>query len=198
MFDQPIQLLSPKEAAERKASSNGTPPLTQDDSIRLGRRIWQMVLAGNNRDQMAERLKIPVELLDETLYQYRLRLGLSIDHYRLADNERLDRLLLRWLPVALNGPITIQKIKAGEVFSESDFDRPLEAGKFVLQLLDKRAKILGATAQLESAGGTPGSIGAKEYGERQIVIWLREVMPSIEKITRELEVETNADSTRAD
>jgi hypothetical protein len=187
MFDQPIQLLSPQEAAERKASSN--PPPTQDDSIKLGRRIWQMALAGNNRDQIAERLKIPLELLDETLYQYRIRLGLSIDHYRLLDNERLDRLLVRWLPVALNGPITIQKIKAGEIFSESDFDRPLEAAKYVLQILDKRAKILGGTAQLESAGGTPGSLGAKEYGERQIVIWLKEVMPSIEKITRELELE---------
>jgi hypothetical protein len=189
MFEEPIQLLSPQEAAERKALSNDAPPLTQDDSVKLGRRIWQAALAGNNRDQIAERLKIPVELLDETLYQYRLRLGLSIDHYRLLDNERLDRLLLRWLPVALNGPITIQKIKAGEVFSESDFDRPMEAAKFALQLISQRPKILGATAQLESAGGTPGSFGGKEYGERQIILWLKDVMPSIEKIAREVEAE---------
>lgn len=148
-----------------------------------------MALAGNNRDQIAERLKISVELLDETLYQYVIRLGLSKDHYRLLDNERLDRLLLRWLPVALNGPITISKIKAGEVFCESDFDRPMEAGKFVLQILEKRAKILGGSAPSEAPAGPPGSIGAKEYSERNIVIWLRDVMPSIEKITRELELE---------
>jgi hypothetical protein len=186
MFDQPIQLLSPQEAAQRKASSEASEP---EQILKLGRRIWNHALAGNNRDQIAERLKISLEQLDETLYQYRLRLGLSIDHYRALDNERLDRLLVRWLPVALNGPITIQKIKAGEVFTEPDFEKPLEAAKYVLQLLDKRAKILGGTAQLESAGGTPGSIGAKEYSERNIVIWLREVMPSIEKITRELELE---------
>lgn len=192
MFDQPIQFLTEKEAAERKASFEVPAAPDPEQTTKLGRRIWQAALAGNNRDQIAERLKIPLEILDEALYAYRLRLGLSIDHYRLLDNERLDRLLLRWLPVALGGPITLQKIKAGEVFTEADFDRPMEASKHVLQILDKRAKILGGTERLETEAGPPGSIGGKEYSERNIVIWLREVMPSIEKITRELEVETNS------
>lgn len=189
MFDQPIQLLTEKEVAQRNASFETPDP---DQIIKLGRRIWQAALAGNNRDQIAERLKITLEILDEALYAYRLRLGLSMDHYRALDNERLDRLLLRWLPVALNGPITIQKIKAGETFLESDFDRPLEAGKFVLQILNNRAKILGGSEKVETAGGPPGSVGAREYTERNITIWLREVIPSIEKITRELEVEPNS------
>lgn len=189
MFDQPIQLLSEKEAAERKASFEAPDP---DQTIKLGRRIYQAALAGNNRDQIAERLKITLELFDEALYAYRLRLGLNVETYRLLDNERLDRLLLKWLPVALGGPITIQKIKAGEVFTDPDFEKPLEAAKFVLQILDKRAKILGGAEKTEAAGGMPGSVGGKEYSERTITIWLREVMPNIEKITRELEVETNS------
>lgn len=189
MFEEPIRMLSAEQAAQLKASSNDAPaPGPQDDTTKLGRRIWQLALAGNNRDQIAERLKIPLELLDETLYAYRIRLGLSIDHYRLLDNERLDRLLVRYLPIALGGPITIQKIKDGVPFCESDFDRPLKAGQFALQLMSQRTKILSATAQLEAAGGPPGTFGGKDYTERNIVIWLREVMPSIDRITRELEV----------
>jgi hypothetical protein len=189
MFEEPIRILSAEQAAELKASSNGAPaPPPSDDAAKLGRRIWQLALAGNNRDQIAERLKIPLELLDETLYAYRIRLGLSIDHYRLLDNERLDRLLVRYLPMALGGPITIQKIREGEAFCECDFDRPLKAGQFALQLMSQRTKILSASTQLEAAGGAPGSPGGKDYTERNIVIWLKEVMPSIERITRELEV----------
>jgi hypothetical protein len=179
-------MLSAEQAAQLKASSNGAPAAVQEDATKLGRRIWQLALAGNNRDQIAERLKIPVELLDETLYAYRIRLGLSIDHYRLLDNERLDRLLVRYLPMALGGPITIQKIKDGIPFCESDFDRPLKAGQFALQLMSQRTKILSASTQLEA--GSPGSFGGKDYSERNIVIWLKEVMPSIDRITRELEV----------
>lgn len=180
-------MLSAQEAAQLKANDVPVAP-PQEDTTKLGRKIWQLALAGNNRDQIAERLKIPVELLDETLYAYRVRLGLSIDHYRLLDNERLDRLLVRYLPMALGGPITIQKIRDGEPFSVSDFDRPLEAGKFALQLMSQRAKILSATGQLEAGEGPPGSFGGKNYSERNIVIWLKEVLPSIDRITRELEV----------
>lgn len=190
MFEEQIRILSAEEAEKLKANVPAAPP--QDDTTKLGRRIWQLALAGNNRDQIAERLKIPLELLDETLYAYRIRLGLSIDHYRLLDNERLDRLLVRYLPMALGGPITIQKIKDGEPFCESDFDRPLKAGQFALQLMSQRTKILSATGQLETTGGVPGSPGGTNYTERNIVIWLKEVMPSIERITRELEV-TNVD-----
>jgi hypothetical protein len=194
-MDDEFRELTLEEANQIRASFDaGTGESTAPviDPLRLGRRIWQLALAGNNRDQIAERTKISVELLDETLNAYRLRLGLSVDHYRALDNERVEKLVTYWLPVATAGPLKILRItKEGNPIIEEDFDRPLKASQFVLGAIERRVKILGATHELGGAPGFPGgqNEGAKAYTERNIVIWLREVMPSIERITRELEAQ---------
>lgn len=187
MFDDPIEILTEDQASKLRASFEAP---AADDTLKLGRRIWNLALAGNTRDQIAERIKVPIEVLDEALNAYRLRLGLSVDHYRMLDNERIEKLITYWLPVATSGPLKIQKFdKEGVPFVEEDFDRPLKASQFVLGAMERRIKIIAGTHELVQSSGFPGSSteGAKAYTERNIVIWLREVMPAIERITREAE-----------
>jgi hypothetical protein len=42
-------------------------------------------------------------------------------------------------------------------------------------------------------GDMPGVTTEKPYTERGVVLWLREVMPSIERVTREVEAEVQPD-----
>lgn len=191
--DQIVEVLTSEEAAKLKASFE---PPSGEDPAKLGRKVWQLALAGNNRDQIATKLRISPEVLDETLNTYRLKLGISLDLCRMLDNARIDQIICYWLPIAVGGPVNIRRIKAGEVFTEADFERPFRATDKVLQAMQTRVKILAATrgiAERTESAGIPGAEGSKTaYSERNIVIWLRDVMPSIEKITREVETENGS------
>lgn len=185
MDEVPIRVVSTEEAERIMGQAS------DEKTLELGRKIWELALAGRNRDQIAQSLKIPIEILDETLNAYRLRLGLSIDHYRMLDNQRIDNIVASWMPVATEGPVRILHLnKKGEAILAEDFDRSMKAAYLVIQSVTTRIRILGATnAMAESGEAAGGLAGAKSYSERNIVIWLREVMPSIEKITREVESE---------
>jgi len=183
-FDEPLRELTLEEYNQLKRESEDVPLEIVEDSrpLKTGRQIWDLALKGKNRDQIAQKLKIDTDFLDEALSTYRTRLALSIETYRLLDNERIDRLIAYWLPLAMEGAITVERIRAGEVFREDDFDIPLKASAFCIGAMEKRMKILGATAGLLG-----GSESDKPHSERNIVVWLREVLPSIEKITQELD-----------
>lgn len=194
MDDAPLRVVTTEEA--QRIMGHPLPPRNSEvkvddtQTVELGRKIWDQALKGKNRDQIAQKLKIPIEVLDETLNAYRIRLGLSVDHYRMLDNERIDQVIACWLPVATEGPVKLLDFKKGMPMLVEDFDRSMKAAYLVIQAMQNRIRILGATGALagpeEAAGGLAG---AKAYSERNIVIWLREVMPSIEKITREVEAE---------
>jgi len=183
-FMQPARALSPAEVDELTHTD------ADEQTTKLGRKVWQLALKGNNKDAISQKLKISMEILDDSLAAYRAKLGMSIDYYRGLDNAHIDELVSNWLPVATAGPVLLQKIKGKEVVIEEDFDRPIKAAYLVLHSLQARGRILGATQTL-GGGETPagGLEGAKSYTERQVVIWLREVFPSIERITREIEAE---------
>lgn len=167
MDEVPLRVVSTEEAQR----ITGQPRGSDEETLELGRKIWELALAGRNRDQIAQKLKISIEVLDETLNAYRLRLGLSIDHYRMLDNERIDQIVSTWMPEATEGG-------------------NMKSAYLVIQAITTRIRILGATNSLAEPGETAGGLaGAKSYSERNIVIWLREVMPSIERITREVEAE---------
>lgn len=185
--DEPIRELTFDEYAQLRSQIEGTLPLAPlgESTTILGRRIWKMALAGKNRDQIARKLNIDLPVLDEALKAFSMRLGTSVDHYRLLDNDRLERLIGYWLPVATGGPLTIEKIRAGEAFTESDVEHPLQASEFILRAIAQRVKIFAAAGILTDL---PGGDPDRPYNERQIVIWLKEVLPSIERITRELEL----------
>jgi hypothetical protein len=188
-FTEPIVELSPEEFQKRKAQNAPE----DDEAMTLGRSIWKWAMKGLNRDEISRKLKIPLTVLDESLKAYHGRLGFSIDHYRLLDNQRIEKMVTWWLPVVLKGPKEITYVDQGEGFGteaeefqkqvDADFDMRLKASQFVLQAIEKRLKVLGATQDLLGAGMELGS----PQTERQIVIWLRDVMPSIERLTREFE-----------
>lgn len=188
----PIRALSDQEAQELGLVPAAKPIDPEDEAtVKLGRKIWDLAMAGHNRDKIAQRLKMPIKIIEDTLNSYRIRLGVSVDQYRLMDNERIERMINYWLPIALEGPVTVEKIRGQQVFRECDFDRPLEASKFVLQAIDKRCKVLEAAGSIIGGAaqhfGIPGA--NKPYGERQIFMWLKECGPSIDRLTREAESE---------
>jgi hypothetical protein len=190
-LDEPIRELSIEEYNRLRSESENVPlevVVDETKPVKMGRKIWELALKGDNRDQIAKKLKIATDFLDESLSAYRARLALSIETYRLLDNERVDRLIAYWLPLAMVGSITVEKVRGGEVFREDDFDIPLKASAFCVQTMERRLKILGATA------GLLGTESDKPYNERNIVVWLRDVLPSIEKITQELDEGHNGDS----
>jgi hypothetical protein len=204
-----IRELSLDEYATLRSQIEGDlPPVSNDEATTLlGRRIWKLALKGKNRDYIAQKLQVALPILDQALNAYSLRLGASVDHYRLLDNERLEKLIGYWLPIATGGPVNIQKIRNGEAFWESDFDRPLHASHFIVQAIQQRLKLMSATGGIsELIKGIPGTGDPdRPYSERQIIIWLKEVLPSIERITRELELPhangselpaTNGESTK--
>ena len=196
--DPPIQELTLDEYAQMRAQiEGGIPPVSADEATTLlGKRIWKLLSKGKSKFYIAKKLDLDPTILDEALNTYCRRLGVSIDHYRLLDNERIEKLIGYWLPIAIGGPINIQKIKQGEIFWECDFDRPLHASNFIIQAIEKRLRLFnagGGLGELSRAFGDPD----KPYNERQIIVWLREVLPSIERITRELELSNGSDPTIA-
>jgi hypothetical protein len=73
--------------------------------------------------------ELPLAVIRNCLEQFEARVsveaGRALEHYRRLDDERIEDLLKYWLPIATGGPIRIEKVRAGEVFSEADFDCPL-------------------------------------------------------------------------
>lgn len=180
-MDEEIRIISEEEAKQLKRNP---------EDLELGRRIWELASQGKNKDQIAQRLKISSEMLDNALNAYRVRLGLSVDHYRMLDNERLDKIVATWMPAATEGPVRLLAFKKGEPIMIEDYDRAMKAAYLIIQAVTTRLRVIGATSALAAPGEAAGGLeGAKSYSERNIVIWLREVMPSIEKITREVEAE---------
>ena len=102
----------------------------------------------------------------------------AMEHYRVLDNERIEDLLKCWLPIATGGPIRIEKIRGGQVFSEADFDLPLKASYFVLQAIERRLKIMAASRP---------EAGKDGYGQTNVMVWLQSVLPSLQKIVQELD-----------
>ena len=101
-----------------------------------------------------------------------------MEHYRVLDNDRIEDLLKCWLPIATGGPIRIEKIRAGQVFSEADFDLPLKASYFVLLAIERRLKIMAASRP---------EAGIDGHGQTNVTVWLQSVLPSLQKIVQELD-----------
>lgn len=102
-------------------------PQASEEVSKLGEKIWRLAPAGKDRDQIAEQLRISIE----TLCAYRSRLEISLNHYRLADNAKINPLIKSWLPLALASLL----IKSRQVFAENDLDSALDAGMLVLQFI---------------------------------------------------------------
>jgi hypothetical protein len=184
-----IHELTPAQVQQINAEN----PEPDEQTLELGRAIWREALKGRNRDQICIELGIAGPALDLTFQEFSKRLGTSVDRYRLIDNERIERMITFWMPVATQ-KMKVMKLKGENVFIGEDVDRPMKAAYFVLQAMESRRKILGASAtaagrseaQDPAAGGLEGT---KAYSERNIQIWIQNVMPSIDRAVREMQTE---------
>ena len=201
MFEEPIRVLTQAECeeaegkwpGERQAIPKAQTQLCSgelanaesapsQEAMDLGLKIWQLRKAGYSRLQILEQLEIPLKVIDDCLIEFESRIGMeaarAMEHYRVLDNERIEDLLRCWLPIATGGPIRIEKIRGGEVFSETDFDRPLKASYFVLQAIERRLKIMAASRP---------EVGKDGHRETNVSVWLQSVLPNLERIVQQVD-----------
>jgi hypothetical protein len=146
--------------------------LVGEEGLEIGAKCWNMRKAGASLHKIARELNVPIAVLEECLREFEARVSMEagrlMTHFLALDNERIEDMLSYWLPLAQSGPIMIEKVRDGEVFSEPDFDRPLKASYFVLHAIQMRLKMLMASAR-------PGEASA--VTTNNIVLWLQQVMP---------------------
>jgi hypothetical protein len=160
-------------ALERNASKIlNSEMLVGEEGLEIGAKVWNLRKAGASLHKISRELNIPLKVLDDCLREFEARVsmeaGRHLAHYLALDNERIEDMMAYWLPLAQAGPITIEKVRAGEVFSEADFDKPLQASYFVLRAIQMRLKMMLATAQPAQANAVTTN---------NIVLWLQQVMP---------------------
>ena len=107
--------------------------------------------------------------------------GQAIQRYAALDDQRLEDLIRRWLPVATGPSLEVEKIgRNGKTFIELDTETPIKAAGVVLQAIKGRVQLLMA-CRPESVGGKDGS------GSTNILMWLSQVMPGVQKIVNQVE-----------
>ena len=101
---------------------------------------------------------------------------------RLAlDDARLDNLFQTWMPLATGGPIAVRKIdKKGGEYTELDSETPIKAAGIVLTAIQRRIQ-LAMACRTDGVGGKDGS------GSTNILLWLSQVMPSVQKVVNQME-----------
>jgi len=148
--------------------------------------IWEMRRRGLSRYEVHRRLGIPMEAVNEILLRFQQHfypdVGQAMSHYAALDDQRLEDLVSRWLPVATGPAPEVEKIgRNGPIYTELDTDIPVKAANIVLGAIKGRIQLLMA-CRPESASGKDGS------GSTNILMWLNQVMPGIQKVVREVEV----------
>jgi hypothetical protein len=102
-------------------------------------------------------------------------------HRAALDDERLEDLIRTWYPVATGGPIeTTRTDKHGTVYHELDAETPLKASAVVLGAIKTQIQLLVA-CRPETMNGKDGS------GTTNVLVWLSQVLPSVQKITQQID-----------
>jgi hypothetical protein len=135
--------------------------------------------------EIHRRLGIPLSAVGEILQQFQYNLypdvGQMLEHYRALDDQRLEELIRRWLPVATSPAIEVQKIgRNGRTYTELDTDTPAKAAGVVLGAIQRRIQLLIA-CRPESAGGKDGG------GQTNLLVWLTQVLPGIQKVVDQVD-----------
>lgn len=155
--------------------------LVGEEGLEIGAKAWQMRKNGWSLPRIAKELSVPSSVLEECLKEFEARVSMEagrlMQHFMTLDMERIEDQMAYWLPIATAGPINIQKIRDGEVFTEPDFDRPLKASYWVLHAIQTRLKMLLALT---------GRTGASEAtNSTNILVWLQQVLPGVGKAVSE-------------
>lgn len=152
-----------------------------EEGLEIGLKVWTMRKEGCSRTEIRKKLGISHTVLDSCLQEYELRMGMEagrmMHHYRALDDERIEDMMKRWLPIACAGKVTVERTgRDGEIYTEEDFDRPLKASYWVLHAMSMRLKLLMA-----SRGDA-----AKEGGTN-VLVWLQGVLPGVQKVVQTVE-----------
>jgi hypothetical protein len=148
-----------------------------EEGVEIGQKAWEMRKKGLSLPKIAQELAIPQNVLRECLKQFEalvaMEAGAAMTHFAALDIERIEDMIGYHLPLATAGPITMEKVRDGEIFTEADFDRPMKSSYFVLHSIQMRLKILAAM-------NGPGTEGAGA-NTTNIVLWLQAVLPGVTK-----------------
>jgi hypothetical protein len=148
--------------------------------MEIGLQVWRLRKAGHNFYEIHKQLELPLSVIHEACRQFEVRVSMdtarALEHYRSLDDARIESLLKCWLPIAIGGPIEVQKVRDGQTYTELDCDLPLKASYLVLQAVERRVKLMAANQ--------PGA-GKDGQGETNVLVWLQQVLPNINKVVQQ-------------
>jgi hypothetical protein len=181
------QSQEPARGVESQSSHQSESTAQSPQTIELGSQIWEMRKRGLSVYEIHRRLGIPMEAVKEILEQFERcfypDVGQMMQHYAALDDARLEALIMRWLPVATGPALEVEKVgRNGRAFTELNTDTPVKAATIVLGAIKSRMQLLMACR--------PESVGKDGSGSTNILLWLNQVMPGIQKVVSEVESAT--------
>jgi hypothetical protein len=155
-------------------------------SMELGARIWEWRKRGVSVYEIHRKLGIPIEAVKTILEQFERcfypDVGAALHHYAMLDDQRLEDLMRRWLPVATGPAPEVEKVGGnGKPYTELDNEAPVKAAAIVLGAIKTRIQLLVACRGPDGVNGKDG------HGQTSILLWLSQVMPGIQKIVQQVE-----------
>jgi hypothetical protein len=138
---------------------------------------------GLSRYEIHNRLAIPLADVDEILVEFQKHFYPDVEgalsHYAALDDQWLEDLIARWLPVATGPAVEIEKVaRNGQSYVEIDHETPVKAAAVVLGAIKSRIQPLAAFRP-ESVKGKDGA------GSTNVLLWLQNVMPGIQKVVEQ-------------
>jgi hypothetical protein len=172
---------SATESAPGTAAAGPSP-----QTMAVGSQIWEWRKKGVSVYEIHRKLGIPMEAVKEILENFERcfypDVGQMIHHYAVLDDARLEALIARWLPAATGPAPEVEKIaRNGQTYTELDTDTPVKAANVVLGAIKGRIQLLMACRPESVNGGKDGS------GSTNILMWLNQVMPGVQKIVSQVE-----------
>jgi hypothetical protein len=154
-------------------------------AMELASKIWEMRKRGVSIYEIHRYFGIPMEAVKEILGEFERQfypdVGQAMAQRFALDDQRLEDLFRTWLPIATGGPVEVTKIdKRGSCYTELDSDLPLRAAGVVLQAIARRIQLTVA-CRPESINGKEGTASSN------VLVWLSQVMPGIQKVVQQVE-----------
>src|SRR5262249_11909107 len=149
-------------------------------AMELGSRFWEWRKRGVSVYEIACKEGLPMGAVKTILEQFEKAfypdVGAALHHYAMLDDARLEDLMRRWLPVATGPAPEIEKVgRNGQTYFELDNETPAKAAAILLGAIKGRIQLLMA-CRPQSANGKDG------VGSTNILLWLNQVMPGIQKV----------------
>lgn len=117
------------------------------EALDLKRAIWKKRIEGLSVSEISGQVgldeKHVVNLLNEAYAERQEQLDDLVAREKLMDLERLDELMRQYFKVAKMDHVIVEMMQEGIAINGLCFDRPAKAALVFLQIIEKKAKILG-------------------------------------------------------